>query len=82
MTKIALYFAGKLSHDIAYPVSPGKEEKMKEAEKIKAIHEYLVGIARRGGKASAKKLTKAQRSERARLGGLAGGRGRGKAGAQ
>lgn len=38
--------------------------------------EVLRELARLGGKASAKKLTKAQRTERARKAGLAGGRGR------
>ena len=37
-------------------------------------------MARKGGKASAAKLTAKQRSERARKAGLAGGRGRAKKG--
>ncbi len=45
-------------------------------DKHKIISEYLRNIARRGGKASARALTPAQRSAKARRAGLAGGRGR------
>ncbi len=48
--------------------------------KKKLLQEVLSEIGRKGGKASAKKLTAAQRTERARRAGLAGGRGRGKRG--
>jgi hypothetical protein len=46
----------------------------------KTVAEYLRKIARRGGKAAAKALTAAERRERARKAGRAGGRGRSKKG--
>jgi general stress protein YciG len=49
-------------------------------DKKKLLQEALREIGRKGGKASAKKLTAAERRDRARRAGLAGGRGRGKKG--
>jgi hypothetical protein len=47
----------------------------------KELRKLMQELGRRGGKASARKLTPEQRRERARQAGLAGGRGR-KRGAQ
>jgi|HubBroStandDraft_5_1064220.scaffolds.fasta_scaffold320452_2 hypothetical protein len=41
--------------------------KQKGTDASRAVSDYLADIGRKGGKASARKLTKAQRSARARM---------------